>query len=70
MEQSLHWDAIYEIVLALKKRYPDEDLETVSLDQIFTWILALPGFKDDPELANDDILMAIYQEWYEEINPL
>ncbi|TAK12892.1 MAG: Fe-S assembly protein IscX [Anaerolineae bacterium] len=70
MEQSLHWDAIYEIVLALKKRYPDEDLETVSLDQVFTWILALPGFEDDPELANDDILMAIYQEWYEEINPL
>jgi len=26
--------------------------------------------KDDPELANDEILLAICQEWYEEINPI
>lgn len=70
MEQSLHWDAVYEIALALKERFPDETLENVSLEQIYAWTMALPGFKDDAELANDDILMAIYQEWYEEINPL
>jgi FeS assembly protein IscX len=27
----------------------------------------LPEFEDDPQLANDDILRAIYQDWYEEI---
>ncbi len=70
MEQSLHWDAVYEIALALKNRYPHETLETVSLAQILEWTLALPNFNDDVELANDDILLAIYQEWYEENNPL
>ena len=34
---------------------------------IFRWTLDLPGFVDDPELANDDILAAIFQEWYEEV---
>lgn len=70
MDVSLNWDAIYEIVLALKSRYPQVDLEEVSLRQVYEWTTALPGFSDDPELANDEILMAIFQEWYEEINPI
>ncbi len=70
VDVSLNWDAIYEIVLALKTQYPQIDLEEVSLGQVYEWTLALPGFDDDPELANDEILMAIYQEWFEEINPI
>ena len=70
VDVSLNWDAIYEIVLALKSQYPRIDLEEVSLGQVYEWTLALPGFNDDPELANDEILMAIYQEWFEEINPI
>lgn len=70
MEQTLVWDAVYEIALALKAQYLQEDLENASLENIFEWTLNLPNFIDDPELANDEILMAIYQEWYEEINPI
>lgn len=70
MEQTLVWDAIYEIALALKAQFPEEDLENVSLENILDWTLNLSNFIDDPELANDEILMAIYQEWYEEINPI
>ena len=70
MVQSLFWDSIYEIVLALKTQFPEEDLEEVSLQQVYEWTVALPNFKDEPELANEDILSAIYQEWYEEINPI
>ena len=70
MAQALYWDAIYEIVLALKARHPEQNLEEVSLGDIFKWTTALPEFADDPELANDEILSAIYQEWYEEINPV
>jgi FeS assembly protein IscX len=33
---------------------------------IYDWVLALPDFVDDPQLVNDDLLQAIYQEWYEE----
>ena len=70
MTQPLYWDAIYEIVLALKASHPNENLEQVSLGDIFKWVTALPQFADDPELANDEILSGIYQEWFEEINPL
>lgn len=70
MDKPLYWDAIYEIVLALKARHPSENLENVSLGDIFAWTTELPGFADDPQLASDEILAAIYQEWFEEINPL
>lgn len=70
MDKPLYWDAIYEIVLALKARYPKENLENLSLQQLYERIVVLPNFADDPALANDDILAAIYQEWFEENNPL
>jgi FeS assembly protein IscX len=38
----------------------------VSLQQIYKWTLELSEFEDDPALANDDILYAIYQDWFEE----
>ncbi|MFN3492295.1 MAG: Fe-S cluster assembly protein IscX [Anaerolineales bacterium] len=34
---------------------------------MYAWALALPEFDDDPQLANDDILRSIYQDWYEEL---
>jgi len=70
MAQPLYWDAIYEIVLALKASHPQQNLDEVSLGDIFRWTMALPDFADDPQLANDEILASIYQEWYEELNPL
>lgn len=70
MAQLLYWDAIYEIVLALKAKHPRQNLEGVSLGDIFKWTIALPDFADDPQLGSDEILGAIYQEWFEELNPL
>jgi len=67
MAESLNWESIYAIALALKAAHPEVELENVSLQMIFKWTLVLPGFEDDPALANDDILAAIYQDWYEEI---
>lgn len=63
----LYWDASYEIVLALMETYPDVDLETITLDDLGRRIVGLPGFADDPSLANDAILSAILRDWYEEI---
>ena len=70
MPRQLYWDAVFEIVQALRAQYPQIDLDQVSLLDIFDWTIKLPGFRDFPELANDEILLAILQEWYEEINPL
>jgi FeS assembly protein IscX len=70
MPKPLYWDSVYEIAQALGARFPDIDLDQVSLMDIFKWTIQLPGFDDFPELANDEILLAIFQEWYEERNPL
>lgn len=66
----LTWDDSYAIALALNALHPEIDLEGVSLEMIYRWVVALPEFGDDRELANDQILAAIYQSWFEEANPL
>ena len=62
----LHWDASYEIVLALMETYPDADLDQLGLNELNERILQLPDFDDDPALVNDDILRQILRDWYEE----
>ena len=63
---TLTWEATYAIALELKRQHKDVNVEDVSLQQIYKWTLELPEFEDDPSLANDDILYAIYQDWFEE----
>lgn len=65
MSDTLSWEASYAIAQALQRRFPEKKLEAISLEMIYAWTVALPNFDDDPELANQDILAAIYQEWYE-----
>lgn len=64
---NLNWEATYAIALELKRKYNDVNIEEVSLGQIYKWTLELADFEDDPELANDEILLAIYKDWYEEL---
>jgi FeS assembly protein IscX len=66
MAESLNWESTYAIALELKRLHPTADLHNVSLNSIYAWTLALDGFEDDPALANDEILSAIYQDWFEE----
>ncbi|RPI25064.1 MAG: Fe-S assembly protein IscX [Chloroflexota bacterium] len=68
MTDSLTWDDSYAIALALRQQHPDVKLEDVSLNMIYRWTTGLAEFSDDLELANDLILSAIYQEWFEEVN--
>ncbi|GAB4444223.1 MAG: hypothetical protein Kow0070_07670 [Anaerolineales bacterium] len=63
---TLTWESTYAIALELRRRHPQINLEEVSLRQIYEWTLQLPEFEDDPALVNDDILYAIYQDWFEE----
>ncbi len=67
---TLTWEDTCGIVLALRSKYSTTDIKQISLGMIYQWALYLPEFVDDPALANEDILMSIYQEWFEEANPL
>jgi FeS assembly protein IscX len=66
----LTWDDVYAIAQHLHRQYPEIDLKTVSLNMIYQWTVEHPAFIDDPTLCNESILTAIYQEWFEEVNPL
>ena len=70
MSEELYWDSSYAVARRLIAAHPGIALESVTLTMLQEWVLALPGFIDDPALVNDDLLTAIYQEWYEEVNPL
>ncbi len=60
------WESTYAIALELRRQHPEVNLDDVTLQQILNWTLQLSEFEDDPALANDDILYAIYQDWFEE----
>lgn len=64
------WDDTCAIVEILRSQHPLIELSSISLMMIFRWVIDLPEFEDDPGLANDEILEAIFQEWYEEANPV
>jgi FeS assembly protein IscX len=63
---TLTWESTYAIALELRRQHKDVNIENVTLQQILDWTLQLPEFEDDPALVNDDILYAIYQDWFEE----
>ena len=65
-QMTLTWEATYAIAMELRRQHKDVNIEEVSLQQIYDWTMALSEFEDDPALANDDILRAIYQDWFEE----
>jgi FeS assembly protein IscX len=70
VDEVLTWEDSYAIARALIAQHPGVKLDTLSLHDIYVWTIALPAFCDEPELANDAILMAIFQEWFEEVNPV
>ena len=54
---TLNWESTYAIALELRRQHPEVNIEDVSLQQIYQWTI---------QLVNDDILYAIYQDWFEE----
>lgn len=70
MPETLTWEHTFAIARRLLQNHPRVNLEEVSLKMVYEWTIALPEFDDDRELANDGILAAIYQEWFEEVNPV
>ena len=66
MNEELYWDSSYAIARRLMIVHPDVEWVNVTLNMIYNWVVALPEFQDDPRLANDELLTAIFRDWYEE----
>ncbi|HYB40202.1 MAG TPA: Fe-S cluster assembly protein IscX [Candidatus Methylomirabilis sp.] len=60
------WKDAEEIALALMEQHPDVDPLAVRFTDLRQWVLALPGFADDPKGSNESVLEAIQMKWHEE----
>ena len=62
----MKWTDTQEIAIALTETHPEADPQAVRFTDLFNWVLALPGFDDDPKRCGEKILEAIQMAWIDE----
>jgi FeS assembly protein IscX len=62
----MKWNDIDELAVALFETRAEADPRRVNFLDLMNWVLALPGFDDDPKRCNEKILEAIQQTWIDE----
>jgi FeS assembly protein IscX len=62
----MKWADSREIALALLERFPDQDPTKINFVDLRNWVVALPGFSDDPKRSGEKILEAIQMTWIDE----
>jgi len=61
------WTDVHDIAIELSEAHPDVDPRYVRFTDLYSWIVALPGFSDEPEKSGEKILEAIQMAWIEEV---
>ena len=62
----MKWTDAQPIAEELYDSRPDTDPLSVRFTDLHDWVMALPGFEDDPNNSNERILEAILQAWIDE----
>ena len=62
----MKWTDTQDIAIALAEKFPQVDPKTVRFTDLYNWVLALPGFSDDPKRCGEKILEAIQMAWIDE----
>lgn len=62
----MKWTDVNDIAIALTEAHPDVDPRGVRFTDLHRWVLALPGFADDPNRAGEKVLEAIQAAWIDE----
>lgn len=62
----LRWTDVRDIAIELEEAHPDADNVNLRFTDLRKWILALPGFEDDPNKSSEKILEAIQMAWIDE----
>jgi FeS assembly protein IscX len=62
----MKWTDSHEVAIALAEAHPDVDPARVRFTEMRAWVLALPGFADDPAHCGEKILEAIQMAWIDE----
>jgi len=63
----MKWTDINDIAIELADSQPDTDPLKVNFVDLRNWVLALPGFDDDPNRCGEKVLEAIQQAWIDEV---
>ena len=63
----MKWTDSLEIAMALTDARPDVDPARVNFVDLRNWVLALPGFDDDPKHCGEKVLEAIQMAWIDEV---
>lgn len=62
----LKWVDVHDIAIELVEAYPGQDPLKISFPDLYTKIMALDEFDDDPDHCGEKILEAIQMAWIEE----
>jgi len=63
----MKWTDINDVAIELSEAHPGVDPTRINFVDLMTWVLALPGFDDDPKHCGEKILEAIQQAWIDEV---
>jgi FeS assembly protein IscX len=63
----MRWTDIQDIVIELADSKPEVDPRYVNFVDLRNWVMALPGFDDDPDHCGEKVLEAIQMAWIEEV---
>ena len=63
----MKWTDSRLIAIELSEAHPDIDPKTVNFVDLMNWVMALPGFDDDPKRCGERILEGIQQAWIDEV---
>ena len=64
----MKWTDINDIAIELSEAHPDQDPLTINFVDLRDWVMALPGFDDDPKHSGEKVLEAIQQAWIDEVS--
>jgi FeS assembly protein IscX len=62
----MKWTDSRDIAIALAEARPGTDPKSVRFTDLMQWVMALPGFDDDPRHCGEKILEAIQMAWIDE----
>ncbi|MEH6516295.1 MAG: Fe-S cluster assembly protein IscX [Halioglobus sp.] len=62
------WTDTIDVAIELYEAHPDADPLALNFVDLRNWVLALPGFDDDPNRCGEKILEAIQAAWIEELD--
>lgn len=64
----MKWTDTNDIAIALADAHTGVDPQYVRFIELRDWVMALPGFDDDPKHCGEKILEAIQLAWIDEVN--